>query len=264
MGRCRSTWAGVPILVVALFSGCLSAAGNREDGLTVFAAASLSDAMADLSAAYEAETAATIMTSLDASSTLRAQIENGAPADVFLSADTTNPELLVAAGRTQGPVRVFARNSLAIVVPSANPAGISSPTDLAREGVRVVAAGDEVPITRYARQLIRKVAASPSAPRAFAQRVERNVVSREDNARAVLAKIELGEGDAAIVYASDAAASDRIETVRIPDDHNVTAAYGALALTAGEGAASGEPFIDWLLGQEGQAILARYGFLPPP
>ena len=115
--------------------------------------------------------------------------------------------MLVDAGLAAGEPIPFAGNRLALVVPAGNPAGITSPFDLARPGVRLVGAGTTVPITKYAAQMVGMLAGLPGAPHDFAAAVEANVVSREDNVRAVLAKVELGEGDAAIVYATDATAA---------------------------------------------------------
>ena len=129
--------------------------------LSVFAAASLKDALAAVKAAYEsAVPGVTLIVATDASSTLRTQIEQGAPADVFLSADTKNPDALVDGGLADGQTVVFARNRLTVIVPLDNPAAIATATDLARPGIKVVAAGDEVPITKYATQVVEGLAHS--------------------------------------------------------------------------------------------------------
>lgn len=233
--------------------------------LTIFAAASLRDAFAAVAEAYEAANAGVTLTfSFDASSALRAQIEQGAPADVFASADTKNPQALADAGLTTGPPLPFAGNRLAIVVPAANPAGITTPADLARPGVRVVNAGAGVPITAYAAEMLGNLAGQPGYPPRFVAAVAANVVSREDNVRAVLAKVQLGEGDAGIVYATDAAAAgDAVRTIPIPDPANVIATYAAVVLTASPHSDAAEAFVAWLAGAEGRAVLARFGFTNP-
>ena len=232
--------------------------------LTVFAAASLKDVLADVMTTYEAvRPDVTLAVSADSSATLRTQIEQGAPADVFLSADTTNPQDLVDAGLTTGALSPFAGNSLTVIVPSANPAGITGPIDLAKPGVKIIAAGDDVPITRYATEAVAKLATLEGYPADFAAAYAANVVSREDNVGAVVAKIELGEGDAGIVYVTDANAADAVARIAIPDAGNVSATYAAVIVKTSLQVDAAQAFLDWLIGAEGQAILARHGFLPP-
>ena len=233
--------------------------------LTVFGAASLKGALEAAKAAHEAHNQGTTITlSTDSSSALETQIEQGAPADVFLSADTTNPQKLVEGGFVDGDAVVFAGNELTIITPTDNPAGLTTPYDLGKSGVRVVAAGDEVPITRYATQLVESLAAAPDAPLDFAAAYAANVVSREDNVAAVRTKIELGEGDAAIVYVTDAAASDKVTEIEVPDGVNVPATYAGVVVKGSPNVDAARAFLDWFAGPDGQAILAEFGFLPPP
>ena len=232
--------------------------------LTVFGAASLKGALEAAKAAYEADNpGSTITVSTDSSSALETQIEQGAPADVFLSADTTNPQKLIDGGFADGEAVNFAGNKLTIITPSDNPAGLATPFDLGKSGVRVVAAGDEVPITKYATQLVENLAASTGAPADFAAAYAANVASKEDNVAAVRTKVELGEGDGAIVYVTDAAASDKVSVIEVPDDVNVPASYAGVVVKASQNADAAQAFLDWLAGPDGQAILAEFGFLPP-
>jgi molybdate transport system substrate-binding protein len=231
----------------------------------VFAAASLTNALEELGEPWTAaHPGSDLILTFDASSALRAQVEEGAVADVVVSADTKNAQTLVDACLAQGPITPFATNSLVIVVPTGNPAGIESPADLATSGVRVVAAGPQVPISTYAGQVIDNLAALPDYPADFASAVTANTVSEEDNVRAVLTKIELGEGDAAIVYVTDGASSDDVETVAIPEGANVPATYAAVAVGSATQPALATEFLAFLLGPEAQGVLAGYGFLPPP
>jgi molybdate transport system substrate-binding protein len=233
--------------------------------LTIYGAASLKGALEEARTAYEAANPGVMLAiSTDASSALATKIEQGAPADVLLSADTTNPERLAAAGLTNGPAIVFAGNRLAVVVPKGNPAGITTPADLARPGVKVIAAGAAVPITQYADQVVANLAQEPGYPTDFAAAYQANVVSREDNARAVVAKLELGEGDAGIVYASDAGASAKVQTVALPDASNVVATYAGVVVGTTRHAVAAGAFLTWLAAPEGQAILGSFGFLSPP
>jgi molybdate transport system substrate-binding protein len=232
--------------------------------LTVLGAASLKGALEKAKTAYEAANPGTILTiSTDSSSALEIQIEQGAPADVFLSADTTNPKKLVDKGLADGDPVTFAGNKLTVIVPTANPAGIKTPADLAKAGIKVIAAGDEVPITKYATQLVGNLAREAGYPADFAGAYTANIASKEDNVKAVVAKIELGEGDAGIVYLTDAKASTKVTTVEVPDSANVPATYEGVVVKASRHAAAAKAFLDWFAGSDGQAILGGLGFLPP-
>lgn len=252
----------LPALALGALSACgASPAASVGDDVVVFAAASLTDAFEELAAGYTAETGVEVILSFDASSTLRAQIAEGAPADLFVSADVANPQQLADEGLTDGDPSTFAANGLAIVVPADGDPAVTTWNDLADDGIRIVAAGEDVPISRYAVELVETLARLPDAPGGFADAYAGNVVSREDNVRAVLAKIELGEGDAGIVYETDAASSDDVATVPIPPEASVVADY-AFVILADASAATGE-FADWLLGDTAGEILRSYGFRPP-
>ena len=136
--------------------------------------------------------------------------------------------------------------------------------DLARAGLKIVGAGDNVPITKYANQLIANLAKEPGYPPGFAAKVAANIVSREDNVKAVVAKVELGEGDAAVVYVTDARASTRVRTIDVPATANVPAAYAAVVVKGSQHASEAQAFLDWLTSPHAQSILSDFGFLPPP
>jgi molybdate transport system substrate-binding protein len=257
----------VPVLLaLALLAaaGCGGRLGGEKQ-LTIYGAASLSEALTQAAGAYELEvTDLSLSVGFDASSAIRLQIEQGAPGlDVFASADTANPQALVDAGLALGPVTPFARNRLAIVVPTDNPAALGDPRDLARSGVRIVGAGEAVPISKYVDTCLEKLAAQPGYPAGYVAAVEANVVSREDNARAALTKVELGEADAAVVYITDAAASSAVRTVAIPDAANVEAVYGAVVIGGSTQPAEAAAFVAWLASPRGAAVLATFGFLGP-
>jgi molybdate transport system substrate-binding protein len=257
-----------------LVAACSSAGGASATSpppsaasveLTILAAASLKNVLAEAETAYEAANPSTDLTmSTDSSAALATQIEQGAPADVFLSADTSNPQKLVDGGFASGAAIPFAGNTLTVIVPTDNPAGIQSPADLARTGLRIIAAGDEVPITKYATQLVENLAAEAADPEGFAAAYVANVASKEDNVSAIVSKIELGEGDAGIVYVTDADASDGVTRIDIPAAANVPATYSGVVVGASPNQAPAAAFLDWLAGPEGQAILSSFGFLPPP
>jgi molybdate transport system substrate-binding protein len=224
--------------------------------LIVFGAASLRGAFESFVPALVAATGIMPLYSFDASSALRAQIEQAAPADVFAAADTANVTALLEAGLATDPV-AFACNQLTVIVPAGNPAGITSATDLGRPGVKVIAAGDEVPITRYATQLAEDLG--------IADAYAANVASREDNVAAVRSRIELGEGDAGIVYLTDAIASgELVVQVAVPPEANVPATYAAAIVAGTDQPAEASAFLGWLTGPEAQGVLASFGFLPAP
>jgi molybdate transport system substrate-binding protein len=255
-------------MTALLVTGCSTSATSPSApsvGLTVYAASSLTAAFKDVSAAYQAaHPGTTIALSFDASSALRAQIEQGAPADVFASADTANPQKLADEGLVSGAPTTFAANVLIIVIPASGSSAVRTPPDLASAGVRVIAAGDAVPITKYANQLLANLAKQPGYPADFAAKVTANIASREDNVKAVVAKVELAEGDAAIVYVTDAKASTKLRTIEVPATANVPATYAGVVVKASKNLPAAAAFLAWLTSSAGQAILARYGFLPPP
>ncbi len=256
----------VAFIVAACWTGSALSTGSAPSStdLTIFGAASLKGALEKAKPAYEAShPGITLTLSTDSSAVLEAQIEQGAPADVFLSADTSNPQKLVDGGFASGGATDFAGNKLTIIVALDNPADVTTPADLARSGLKVIAAGDGVPITAYAAQLVDNLGDQPGYPPEFAAAYAANIVSKEDNVKAVVAKIELGEGDAGIVYVTDAAASTKITTIAVPDAANVRATYAGVVVKASPNQDAAKTFLDWFAGPDGQAILASFGFLPP-
>jgi len=230
--------------------------------LTIFAASSLREPLAEAAATYLARAGVGMEVSTDSSSSLRTALEQGARADVFLAADVTNPSALAEAGLADGPIVPFAGNSLVIVVPSGNPAGIRTAADLTRPGLRIIAAAAEVPITRYAEAELDRLSRLAGMPADLAARYAAGVVSREPSARAVLTKIELGEGDAAIVYRTDAEHSRAVDVIEIPAA--VTIIYAGVVPSSAAAPAAGHAFLAWLLEPEAVGIFAAYGFVPPP
>ena len=269
MIRRRARHAAVLLVLALLVVGCSTGGAVSPTGapaeLQLYAAASLKKVLTDATAAYTAANPGVMFAlSTDSSAALETKIEQGAPADVFLSADTKNPQKLVDRGLASGAVTPFAGNLLTVVVPAGNPAGITSPVDLAKAGVKVVAAGDEVPITKYAAQLVDNLAKEQGYPADFAAAYAGNIVSREDNVSAVLAKLALGEGDAGIVYVTDAKGADGIETVAVHDSANVPATYGGVVVKSSAAPAEAAAFLEWLTGPAAGAVFAKAGFTPAP
>ncbi len=275
----RSRFAASIAILALLATGCSSSAGSSPSAtaapatgapgtvapasLTIYGASSLNAVLARVPAAYQAVSPGTTITiSSDSSTALETKIEQGAPADVFLSADTANPQKLVADGFGVGPVTKFAGNLLTVIVPTGNPAGIKTPADLARSGVKVIAAGDTVPITKYASQLVANLARQPGYPANFVPNYAANIVSKQDNVAAVVSQIALGEGDAAIVYVTDAKTSTQVTTIPVPAAANVPVTYAGVVVKGSANAAAAKAFLAWLAGPDGQALLGSFGFLP--
>ncbi len=232
--------------------------------LTVFAAASLTDAFEIIEQELEAATPNLSITyNFGGSQALVTQLEEGAQADVFASANAAQMEAAIAAELISGAPLPFTQNRLTIVTPAGNPAGIESAADLGKEGLLLVLAQPEVPAGRYARESVCLMAAHTAAyGHDFVDRVAGNLVSEEEDVRDVLAKVALGEADAGMVYVSDAvAAGDQVNVVDIPDAVNVIATY-PVAVLAGGDEELGSAFVDYLLSEEGQAKLERFGFQP--
>src|SRR5215203_1172443 len=232
--------------------------------LTVFAAASLSDAFEAIEQELEAAIPNLSITyNFGGSQALLTQLQEGAQADVFASANVAQMEAAIEANLVVDAPAPFVHNRLAIVTPADNPADIGVPADLGKEGILLVLAQSEVPAGRYARESVCHMAADTATYGAgFVERVAANVVSEEEDVRDVLAKVALGEADAGIVYVSDAvAAGDQVQVVDIPDEVNVIATYPVAVLAQGD-PTLGSAFIAYLLSEEGQSLLERYGFQP--
>jgi molybdate transport system substrate-binding protein len=233
--------------------------------LTVFAAASLTDAFDELKRQLEAANpGAMIAYNFAASSTLETQLEQGAKADLFASADQPQMDKAKQAGVIQGEDRVFVQNRPVIVVLASNPRNIARPQDLANPGVKLVLAAPQVPIGNYARQILDSMGRDPAYGADFARRAQGNVVSEEANVRQVVGKVQLGEGDAGIVYSSDVtpAVRDQLRAIPIPDDVNVIARYPVAVVKGAANEAGARAFVDYLVSPAGQAILERWGFIP--
>lgn len=234
--------------------GRADAAGGAVEGeVVVMAAASLTDAFEDLADGFEAAHPATrVVLTFAGSQTLATQILQGAPADVLATADPGPMRAVAAEGLLADDPQVLTTTVLAIAVEAGNPLGVRSLSDLADPDLVLVLAAPDVPAGRLAAQALD--AAGVSATPA----------SLEVDVRAALAKVELGEADAAIVYASDlVTAGDTVEGVAIPDEHNVVAEYPIATLADAPNPAAAASFVDHALADVGQAVLAEHGFTGP-
>jgi len=254
-------------LLVLFLTGCVPAATDTLDPepqtLQVFAAASLTDAFTEIGKKFEiSHPGVTVSFNFAGSQALRTQIEEGAPADVFAPANKTEMEALVAsASVAKGSPRIFLTNKLVVILPAANPAALEKLEDLATPGIKLVFAAEDVPVGKYSRQALDQMNRKFGSD--FANKVLANVVSNEDNVKQVVAKVQLGEADAGIVYTSDAFAAPDLQTVEIPVELNVIAEYPIATLTQSTHADLADAFVAYVLASEAQSVLQKWGFAPP-
>jgi len=233
--------------------------------LTVYAAASLSDAFRDLGRTLEAaHPGLAVQFNFAGSQQLALQIEQGAPADLFASADQRWMRYVSEKGLIEGESAIFARNRLVAIMPRTNPARIRGLPDLARKGNKVVVAAEAVPAGKYSREALEKLSAAPGFPPEYARRVLANVVSQEENVKAVVAKVQLGEADAGLVYRSDVtpSVSRYVRVFEIDDPYNVIATYPIAVLKGAKNAEAAKWFVDLVSSAAGQQTLQRHGLLP--
>lgn len=247
-------WRGWALVACLALAACAEAgsADHAPTAVPVFAASSLTAAFGHAQRAFEADRPGIdVVVSSGGSSTLAAQIVQGAPAAVFASADRTRMRVVADAGLVAGRVRPLARNLLAIAVRPGNPLGIRGLGDLADPDVAVVLAAPHVPVGRYARRALR-VAGVGLRP-----------VSEELEVSAVVSKVALGEADAGIVYASDVeTAGADVSGVAVPRARNVVATYPIAVLRSAADPAGARAFTAFVLSPRGQRILTSHGFLP--
>jgi len=234
-----------------------------QGSITVFAAASLSDAFTEAGKAFEAANPGTkVAFSFGASSTLAVQINEGAPANVFASADGAQMKVVTSTGVAEAPVE-FATNVPVVVVPAGSKV-VRSFQDLAKPGIKLILAAPAVPIGNYAREILAKASAGGAISPNFAAQVLANLKSNEANVRSVLAKIQTGEGDAGIVYTTDAAtAAKQVTQIPIPRQYNVVAKYPMAVLKHSSHVDVARAFERFIVSGPGRAILTKYGFGSP-
>jgi molybdate transport system substrate-binding protein len=255
-GRVPVWLAAASLAVVAAACGSAGdggdAPGEVSGELLVFAAASLADAFDELRAAFVAEHPdVEVVVNHAGSQRLASQINEGAPADVFASANSTQMDAVADEGNLVGDPQVFTANLLGIAVEHGNPLGISGLDDLADPDLVLVLPAEEVPAGQYARAAL------------DAAGVDATPASLEQDVRAALSKVELGEADVSIVYISDLVASDAAEGVEIPVEQNVPASYPIAVLADAPNPPAAAAFVAFVLSEEGQDILAAYGFASP-
>lgn len=249
--------AAAALALAAGLAGCAdtspgpgAATGSVEGTVTVFAAASLKSSFTTLAETFEAEHPGTDVTlSFAGSSDLATQITQGAPADVFASADTKNMDKVADAGMVEGDPNIFATNTLAIAVPPGNPAGIGSFADLAQKGTRLVTCARQVPC------------GAAAALTAEKHGTTLHPVSEENSVADVLGKVASGEADAGLVYVTDVrAAGDKVESIPFPEAAGAMNSYPIAVLAGSRNKAAAAAFLDLVNGAEGREVLGQAGF----
>ena len=232
--------------------------------LTVFAASSLADAFGEIGAAFQAQNpGVSVLFNFAGSSDLAAQLAEGAPADVFASANNKQMTVANDAGRIAGKPHTFVKNRLVLIIPADNPAGIQSLRDLAGAGLQLVFAASVVPVRTYTDTVLERLAADPAYGDSYRAAVLANVVSEEQNVRQVAAKIALGEADGGFVYASDVTPeiSTQVQVIAIPDHLNTIATYPIAISNDTAQPELAQSFVDFVLSDAGQDVLVKWHFI---
>ncbi len=240
-------------------------AGGPQKELTVFAAASLTESFNEMAPAFSTKAGGAKVTyNFGGSNTLRAQIEQGARADVFASANELEMNNLAKSGLVAGTPAIFAKNRLVVITPKANPGKVEKLQELAKEKLKIVAAGPNVPVGGYMLQMLDKMNADPSFGSGFKDKVMKNVISQETDVKQVVAKIQLGEGDAGVVYGTDVTpkVAPDLQVIEVPDAFNVVALYPIAVTKDAKEKELGQAFIDYLVSADGQQFMKKYNFSP--
>ena len=259
------------LIVSFVVVGCASIAPSVAPAttsattLTVLAAASLTEAFNAIGADFAAANPGIeVVFNFAGSQQLAQQLAQGAPADVFAAANGAQMTAVIESGRiVTGTQDTFIYNRLVAVTPIDNPGGVRTLADLGKAGRKIVFAAKEVPIGQYSLDFLDKAEADGSLGAGYQAAVIANVVSYEENVRAVLAKVTLGEADAGIVYSSDItpAVGEQVQRIEIPDQLNTIAAYPIAPLADSANAAVAQRFIDYVNSPAGQQVLVQYGFI---
>jgi molybdate transport system substrate-binding protein len=266
MSRRHPAVALVAIFMLALAAPhSTRAATSGKSTLEVYAAASLSDAFNELARKLETQRPGlTVRINFAGSQQLVAQLEQGAGADLYASADERWMSYAKAQGLVDGDPMTFAHNRLVVIVPKPNPARIGRLQDLARGGIKLVIAADAVPVGHYTRTVLRNLTRTDGFPADFSTRALRNVVSEEENVKSVVSKVQLGEADAGFVYRSDItpAIARYVRVFEIPEGANVIATYPIARVKAGRSPEVAQAFLDLVLSADGQRVLEQHGLMP--
>ncbi len=254
----------IALVAILAFLALSPVQAQSKKTLTVFAASSLTDAFKEMKTAFEADNKdVEIVFNFGASSTLATQLKEGAPADIFASANNSQMTVAIDAKRIAGKPRTFAKNRLVLITPADNPAKITGLKDLAKPGVKLVIAAPKVPVRDYTDAMLEKLTKLPAYGADYKTAFLKNVVSEEDNVRQVSAKVALGEADAGFVYRSDVTPdiSNKVIMFDVPDALNTIAVYPIAITDNTQNAELAKKFIEFILSESGQKILVRWNFV---
>jgi molybdate transport system substrate-binding protein len=277
----------IALLVAVAASGCDNGGANSNPAsapssgnrLIVYAAVSLQQAFIIIGKDFKTSTGNAVEFNFAGSQQLVSQLQSGAQADVLVTADLPTMQSAISASLvTTDSEQELATNSMVVIVPQANPANIQSVKDLANPGVKLDLADTKVPAGAYAQQVLARLSAEPGYSSDFKDKVNANVISKEVNVAAVVAKVQLGEADAGIVYSTDATAPQAtpvpmpdttppnfapVKTIAIPANDNVLAVYYIVKLKGASNPATADAFIKYAVSGAGRDTLARFGFGQP-
>ncbi len=250
------------LITILFLAGCSTS--KPQSTVTVFAAASLTDSFTEIARQFESQhPEVDVVLNFAGSQTLRLQLEQGAKADIFASANESHMQVLYQNDVVNKPI-LFTKNQLVVIVPVSNPAGLESLVDLAKPELKLILANPHVPAGRYAREVIEMLNSAPFANNSYTTQVLNNVVSEEDSVKGVVTKVQLGEADSGLVYISDitAAVAAGLKVIHIPPEFNIEAAYPIATTNHTTRPDWAVAFVDFVLTSSGQTVLAKHGFNP--
>ena len=266
----KRSFFGLALAALVAFAG-ISPAGAQtaqatptDNRITVYAAASLTEVFNALAPTFSKKTGVAVTFSYGGSDTLATQLKQGAPADVFASANLAQMKVVNDASLVN-PAKTFAKNRLVMITPKAATTKLTGPADLAKSGVKDVLAAATVPVGSYARATFQKLSGTSGYPADFPVAVEKNVVSNELDVKAVVTKISLNEGDAGVVYSTDVtpAVGAKLDVFPFPATVAPDIEYPIATLKSATNTKGAQAFVDFILSPDGQAFLKARGFLAP-
>jgi molybdate transport system substrate-binding protein len=267
------------VFLIAILTGCggttsssssstttatpVSTAAGASVTLKIYAASSLTESFNALKTAYHAaHPNVSITYNFNGSQALEQQLANGAPADIFASADESHMQLAVTA-KLVTQSQLFAKNKLVVIIPASNPGHITTLKDLSKSGIKLVVGVPAVPVGKYGLQVLDKLGESVQYGPTYEKSVKANIVSQEENDKAVVTKVQLGDADAGIVYRTDVttAEASKVTVIPIDDQYNVVAQYPIAVLTGSTQQQAAQAFDNYVLSADGQSILEKYQFI---
>jgi molybdate transport system substrate-binding protein len=264
---------GALVLLIVILTGCGGTTSSSSTStptataapvsLKIYAASSLTDAFGAIKTAYQAaHPNVSITYNFDGSQTLEQQLANGAPADIFASADTSHMQLAETA-KLVTKSQIFAKNNLVVIIPASNPGHITTLKDLDKSGIKLVVGVPAVPVGKYGLQVLDNLGKSAQYGAAYEKSVKANIVSQEEDDKSVVTQVQLGDADAGIVYRTDVTSAEakEVTVIPIPTQYNVIAQYPIAVLSGSTQQQADQAFINYLLSTAGQSILENYQFI---